>query len=98
LENIVVIHNFLGHFIGKDLIQELTAVGRFEDYLSIDMSNCYFTPRRKGTLGVAKIPFSADVDPHGFLDKAGGTTLFYSNNNKVHYYERVFKENGDGYR
>lgn len=97
-ESIVAIHDFFGRFIGKESLQELTAVGRFEDYLSIDMSNRYFTPRREGTLGVAEIPFSADVDPHGFLAKAGGTALFHSDDNEVHYYERVFKENGDGYR
>ena len=97
-ESIVAIHDFFGRFIGKESLQELTAVGRFEDYLSIDMSNRYFTPWREGTLGVAEIPFSADVDPHGFLAKAGGTALFHSDDNEVHYYERVFEENGDGYR
>jgi hypothetical protein len=70
----------------------------FGEYVSIDMSNRYFTPRRQETLGTTEIPFSTDVDPHGFLAKAAGTSLVHTDENAVHYYERVLKDNGEDYR
>jgi len=97
-ENIAAIHELCGRFIGKDSLQDLTAIGGFEEYLAIEMSNRYFTPRRQETLGVIEIPFSADVDPHGLLAKGAGTAFIHTEDNEVYYYERAFKENGEDYR
>jgi len=97
-ENIGAVHDLFGRFIGKDSLQALTCIGGFGEYVSIDMSNRYFTPRREETLGATEIPFSTDVDPHGFLGKAAGSGLFHSDENVVHYYERVFKDNDEDYR
>jgi len=47
-ENIIAIYHLFQCFLGKDCIQDLTAIGQLEDSLSIDMSNRYFTPRRDG--------------------------------------------------
>jgi hypothetical protein len=87
-ENIIAIHHLFQRFLGKDCIQDLTAIGQLEDSLSIDMSNRYFTPRRDGQCAT-EIPFSTDVDPHGFLTKVAGTSLLHSEDNEVYYYERV---------
>jgi len=97
-ENIAAVHDLFGHFVGKESLQELTATGMFGEYVSIDMSNCYFTPCRQETLGTTEIPFSTDVDLHGFLVKAAGTSLVHTDENAVHYYERVLKNNGKDYR
>jgi len=97
-ENIAAVHDLFGRFVGKESLQELTATGMFGEYVFIDMSNRYFTPRRQETLGTTEIPFSTDVDPHGFLAKAAGTSLVHTDENAVHYYERVLKDNGEDYR
>ena len=68
----VAIQEFFKRFMGKDSVQDLTVISQFEDYLAIETSNRYFTPRRQGTLGVKEISFSTDVDPHGFLANAAG--------------------------
>lgn len=97
-ENIGAVHDLFGRFIGKGSLQDLTCVSGFGEYVCIDMSNRYFTPRREETLGEIEIPFTADVDPHGFLGQAAGTGLFHGDDNIVHYYERVFRENDEEYR
>jgi len=97
-ENIAAVHELFGRFIGKNSLQPLSCVSGFGEYVSIDMSNRYFTPRRDETLGATEIPFTPDVDPHGFLGKAAGSGLFHSDENVVHYYERVFKDNDEDYR
>ena len=97
-ENIAAVHDLFSCFVSKELLQELTATGIFGEYVSINMSNCYFTPHQQKTLGTTEIPFSTDVDPHGFLTKAAGTSLVHTDENTVHYYERVLKDNGKDYR
>ncbi|KIM35729.1 hypothetical protein M413DRAFT_32286 [Hebeloma cylindrosporum] len=97
-ENIAAIHDFFASFIGKDSLQELTSIGRFEDHRCIDTSNRYFTSRRQGTSGPKEIPLKPDVDPHGYLMAAAGTALYHSEENEVYYYERVVKDDGDDYR
>ena len=62
-ENIAVVHELFGCFLGKDSLQPLLCVSGFGEYVSIDMSNRYFTPRWDETLGTTEIPFSPDVDP-----------------------------------
>ena len=91
-ENIATVHELFGHFIGKDSLQPLTYISGFGEYVSINMANRYFTPRWAETLGATEIPFSTNVDPHGFLGKAAGSGLFHSDKNVVHCYERVFKD------
>ena len=93
-----MVHELFRCFIGQDSLQELTSVSAFGEYVSIDMSNCYFTPHWEETLGATEIPFSTDVDPHGFLAKAAGMGLFHSKENIMLYYERVFKDNDEDYR
>ncbi|KIM38065.1 hypothetical protein M413DRAFT_76431 [Hebeloma cylindrosporum] len=96
-ENIGAVHHFFKRFIGKDALQDITAIGQFEEYMSIDMGNRYFTPRRDAPLAT-ETPFSADVDPHGYLMNAAGTTLIHMEENEVYYYERILEENGTDYR
>lgn len=96
-ENIHAIQEFFQRFIGKDSLQELTVIGDFEDALSIDMGNRYFTPHRGALPGSMAIPFSSDVDPHSYLFKAGGSTLFHSEDNIVGYYTKVLDQTG-GYK
>jgi len=59
------------------------------------MSNRYFTPRRQETLGAPEVPFSSDIDPHGFLQQATGNALFHGEENVVHYYEGVLDDTVD---
>jgi len=96
-ENIIAIYHLFQCLLGKNSIQDLTAIGQIEGLLSIDMSNHYFTPRWDG-LSATGIPFSTDIDPYGFLTKAAGTSLFHSKDNKVYYYEQVSDGNGGDHR
>ena len=70
----------------------------FEEFLSIEMSNRYFTPRRGRAPGADEIPFSMDVDPHGLLAMASGKGFFHSADNEVLYFEKVLEERGEGYK
>jgi len=61
------------------------------------MGNRYFTPHRGAPPGSIAVPFSSDVDPHSYLFKAGGSTLFHSEDNIVGYYTKVLDQTG-GYK
>ena len=97
-ENINAIHHFFARFIGKDSLQPLTVVSHFEEYLSIETSNRYFTPRRAGTIGATEIPFSPHVDPHGYLARGAGSKFFHSEDNEVRYYEKITEDRDAGYK
>lgn len=64
----------------------------FQNHVSIDVGNRYFTPR-KYALQDQQIEFGASVDPHNILSEAMGDQLVHVEENHVEYYE-ARKENG----
>ena len=64
----------------------------FQEHISIDIGNRYFTPR-KYALQDQQIAFSANIDPHNILSEAMGDQLVHVEENHVEYYE-ARKENG----
>ena len=54
---------------------------------ALELSNRYFTPR-KDIAEDNKLILSADIDPYGYLANAAGTTLCYTEENAVQYFER----------
>ena len=63
---------------------------------ALELSNRYFTPRKDMVEG-GELVLSADIDPYGYLAKAAGTTLCYTEENKVLYFERQ-GNNDDNYK
>ena len=64
----------------------------FQEHVSIDVGNQYFTPRRYA-LQDQQVAFSASIDPHNILSEAMGDKLVHVEENHVEYYE-ARKENG----
>ena len=64
----------------------------FQDHVSIDVGNRYFTPR-KYALQDQQIAFSATIDPDNILSEAMGDQFVHVDENHVEYYE-ARKENG----
>ena len=64
----------------------------FQEHVSIDVGNRYFTPR-KYALQDEQIAFSANTDPDNILLEAMGDQLVHVAENHVEYYEAC-KENG----
>ena len=54
---------------------------------ALELSNRYFTPR-KDIAEDNELILSADIDPYGYLANAAGTTLCYTEENAVQYFER----------
>jgi hypothetical protein len=63
---------------------------------ALELSNRYFTPRKDIAEG-GELVLSADIDPYGYLAKAAGTALCYTEENAVLYFERQ-GSNDDNYR
>jgi hypothetical protein len=64
----------------------------FQEHLSIDIGNRYFTPRQYA-LQDRQIPFRACVDPDNILSDAMGDKFVHIEENDVEYYE-AYQENG----
>ena len=64
----------------------------FQEHISIDVGNRYFTAR-KYALQDQPIAFSPSVDPHNVLSEAMGDQFVHVEENHVEYYE-ARKENG----
>jgi len=64
----------------------------FQEHLSIDVGNRYFTPCQYA-LQDRQIAFSASIDPDNILSEAMGDQSVHVKDNHVEYYEAC-KENG----
>ena len=64
----------------------------FQEHLSIDVGNRYFTPCQYA-LQHRQIAFSASIDPDNILSKAIGDQFVHVEDNHVEYY-KACKENG----
>lgn len=63
-------------------------LSQFDNYLSIDLGNCYFS-FRSDVLSDDIILFLAETDPTGILTQKAGNTFVYALDNQVQYYSRV---------
>ena len=74
--------------IAEDKIQPNAIVGELGEFLTLNASNRYFTPR-KDARTAKELAFHGDVDPHGNLSRLVGPTHTHIEENTVSYYERV---------
>ena len=68
-------------------------ISDYQGHASVNISNRYFTPRIEG-VQETKISFSVKIDPTGILKKLAGTDLYHREDNNVHYFERIIRQNG----
>lgn len=88
IQNVNKIHALFGRAVGLDSLSQCGIVTQFREYTAIELSNRYFTPKKDVT-DVEPILLDKDIDPYGYLLKAGGTTLFHGEENVVTYYECI---------
>jgi hypothetical protein len=85
IDSIVLIHTIFSRQF-KEGLWETWQPSAFGGGRAIDMSNRYFTSRRRDTQA-ASIPFHKDVDPEGILSEIAGADLIHCEENRVLYYE-----------
>ena len=61
---------------------------------ALELSNCYFTPHKDMAEG-GELVLLTDIDPYGYLAKAAGTALCYTEENAVLYFERQGSNDDD---
>ena len=61
---------------------------------ALKLSNRYFTPHKDMAEG-GELVLSADIDPYGYLAKAVGTALCYTEENAILYFERQGSNDND---
>jgi hypothetical protein len=63
------------------------------DFVSLDASNRYFTPKRDAK-NMTHVPFDRLVDPQGILENMASTGYVHGEENVVSYYARRVEEDG----
>ena len=87
IESIAAIFAIFKRAVG-DHLSESVVYSMYEDFPAIDVANRYFTPR--GSANSEEIqPLTSEVDPHGYLAKAAGSTYVHTEENKVYYFEKT---------
>jgi hypothetical protein len=66
---------------------------QYGDFVSLDASNRYFTPKRDA-MNMTHILFDRLVDPQGILEKMASVGYVHGEENIVRYYARRTEENG----
>lgn len=87
------VHARFSHYIPAGKLQPLTAIERYRDSLTIEMSNCYLSTRRKDHNEV-HIPFTKDIDPKGALSRAVGNQYICSKQNVIQYCKWLHTKEG----
>ena len=68
----------------------------FEGCAALSLGNCYYTNRHDQ--GASEdLPFSADMDPHGILERGKAQQLVHLTENQIRYYELKQSSAGDLY-
>ena len=87
IESIAAIFAIFKRAVG-DHLSESVVHSMYEDFPAIDVANRHFTPR--GSANSEEIqPLTSEVDPHGYLAKAAGSTYVHTEENKVYYFEKT---------
>ncbi|KAF8958454.1 hypothetical protein BDZ97DRAFT_2047168 [Flammula alnicola] len=87
VENVAEVHALFSRTVGQNQLQECSMIAEDGDDPVLEMSNRYFTPK-KDAPQMPSIPLTADIDPHGYLARAGGQSHIHGEDNVVYYYER----------
>jgi hypothetical protein len=72
---------------------EVLHSSQYGDFVSLDASNRYFTPKRDAK-NMAHVPFDRLVDPQGILENMATAGYVHGDENIVKYYARRIDENG----
>lgn len=85
VESIVLVHTMFSRLFKEGLFENWQP-SAFGGTQAIDMSNRYFTSRRRDPQAVS-IPIHKEIDPHGILLELAGDDLVHCAENEVLYYE-----------
>ena len=91
--NIAIIHSIFRRAVGNCLTKE-GINSMFEEWPAIDVANRYFTPKAAARLEDIR-PIGIDIDPFGSLNKAASSLFVHTEENKVYYFQRKERANGD---
>ena len=87
VHTVIEIHAAFSRAVGIENFEECQIITSYKGMSALELSNRYFTPRQ--TIAEdSELVLSADIDPYGYLAKAAGTTLCYTDENAVLYFER----------
>ena len=81
------VHALFSRAVGVDKLEECQVITAYKGMSALELSNRYFTPR-KNMVEDDELILSADIDPYGYLAKAAGTTLCYTEENAVLYFKQ----------
>ena len=87
IHTVAEVHALFSRAVGIDKLEECQMITAYKGMSALELSNRYFTPR-KNMVEDDELILSADIDPYGYLAKAAGTTLCYTEENAVLYFER----------
>ena len=96
IQTVTEIHAVLGRTVGIENFEECQIITSYKGMSALQLSNRYFTPR-EDMAEENQLVLSTDIDPFGYLAKAAGMTLCYTDENAVQYFERQ-GTNNDNYR
>jgi hypothetical protein len=65
----------------------------YNDHVSLDASNRYFTPKRDAK-NMTHVPFDRLVDPQGILENMATAGYVHGEENIVRYFARRIEEDG----
>lgn len=91
MDSIQGIHHLFSRALPAGAMEDW-APSLFNEILSIDMGNRYFTNRHD--LSGEIVPFKSCVDPNKYLEWALGTDYVHTYENEVEYFEAYIGESG----
>ena len=93
IANIAIIHSIFRRAVGNCLTEERVN-SMFEEWPAIDVANQYFTPKAAARLEDIR-PLGIDIDPFGSLNRAASSLFVHTEENKVYYFQRKERADGD---
>ena len=96
IRTVAEVHAVFSRAVGNEKLEECRIITSYRGMSALELSNRYFTPRKDMAEG-GELILSTDIDPYGYLVKAAGTALCYTEENAVLYFERQ-GSNDDDYK
>ena len=87
IPTIAKIHAVFSCAVGAERLEECQIIMSYRGMSALELSNRYFTSHKKMAEG-SELVLSTDIDPYGYLVHVVGTTLCYTKENAVLYFER----------
>ena len=95
LQGVLNVFTLFSNHVPRDALNNCENIcNSYGNHPGIDISNRYFSSI-KNTPMEKRIPFEQHEDPHGILARLETPNYVHSNLNKVEYFERISKANGE---